>query len=82
MKALLLVAALALSGCCSVMYRTAGAPQSWGCPYIGTQAWAQALAYTPDYAPLWFVDFPFEVVTDTALLPVDLVIMPFKEDKR
>lgn len=82
MKALLLAAALALSGCCSVAYRTVGAPQAWGRPYIGTQVWAQALAYTSGYALLWFADFPLEVVTDTAFLPVDLVIMPFKEDER
>ena len=75
MKRLLAVAAsLCLAGCLSTAARVRGC---WGEPYIGTQL---VLCYARDMPPLW-ADLPFDFILDTALLPVDLVVMPFTNDK-
>lgn len=63
--------ASALCGCTSTMMRCSG--MAWGCPYEPTIV---ACAYTTELPILW-ADLPFDAVLDTALLPIDLVIMPF-----
>ena len=71
MKKLLAVLSVALlSGCISTVARVEGC---WGEPYIGTQL---AFGYSGELPILW-ADLPFDAVLDTALLPVDLICMPF-----
>ncbi len=53
------------------MMRCSG--MAWGCPYEPTIV---AYAYTTEVPILW-ADLPFDAVLDTALLPIDLVILPF-----
>lgn len=73
MKRLIAITAAALlSGCISTVARVHGC---WGEPYIGTQC---ALGYA-GAVPLLWADLPFDMVLDTALLPVDLVCLPFTE---
>ena len=72
-----LVLAFVLSGCVNCVIRTCGAPASWGRPYIGTRAWFELYSNAPSMWVVWWLDFPFEVVTDTLCLPVDFVLMPF-----
>lgn len=69
----LVAASLCLTGCLSTTARVYGC---WGEPYIGTQL---ALGYSGELPFLW-ADAPFEFVLDTALLPVDLIVMPFTDN--
>ena len=70
-KLLAAVLAAASAGCVSAVSRTVGC--TWGEPYAATRL---AYEYAPDEATLW-ASLPFDAVLDTALLPVDLVLMPF-----
>ena len=67
--------ASALCGCTSTMMRCSG--MAWGCPYEPTIV---AYAYTTEVPILW-ADLPFDAVLDTALLPIDLVVMLFVIEK-
>ena len=75
MKKLIAIALLCASvsiccGCASVTGRALGT--TWGSPYAGTML---AIAYS-DMEPILWADVPFEVVLDTAFLPVDLLLLP------
>lgn len=67
-----LVVALASlpTGCTTSAARIDG---GWGEPYVGTRV---ALGYC-GALPILLADIPFDAVADTALLPIDLICMPF-----
>lgn len=73
----LVLIALSFCGCTSTAGRVLGT--TWGHPYVGT---ALALTYASDL-PVLYADAPFDFVLDTALLPIDLTMMPFmgKDDE-
>lgn len=76
MKRIVLLAALAATLCTGCISTTARVYGCWGEPYIGTQL---ALGYAGTFPLLW-ADLPFDAVIDTALLPIDLIAMPFVDD--
>lgn len=74
---LLLALTVLVTGCLGVVSKAHG---EWGTTYSGTQYWAVGMEWAPDYWPLFAVDLPCELVFDTAVLPIDLLVWPFKGD--
>jgi len=68
-----------LTGCAALIARVD--EDRWGTPYAGVRLYAENRcrhdfigAFWPVMVPLAIIDFPFTLITDTVLLPLDLAV--------
>jgi len=86
MKIISLLLILCLTGCGTIFSKSGEDGKHWGKVYTGVQCSAQMASVSVEKAstlilfPLTLVDMVISAVTDTLILPIDLVVTPTTDD--
>ena len=88
MKIISLLLILCLTGCGTIFSKAGEDGKHWGKTYTGVQCSAQMANITFGNGPLMIlfpltlVDMVISAVTDTLILPIDLMVKPTSDDLR